>query len=90
MAHSLAVQDSNVQISSATGGQLLSYDRNQSSYWKNTNLAAGTGISVNSATGGTITVTNSAPDQTVSITAGTGISIKWNLPKFYRCQHRRY
>ena len=73
--------DSNVQISSATGGQLLSYDQTNG-YWKNTNLAAGTGISVNSATGGTITVTNSAPDQTVSLTAGTGISISGTYPSF--------
>lgn len=73
--------DSNVQISSATGGQLLSYDQTNG-YWKNTNLAAGTGISVNSATGGTITVTNSAPDQTVSLTAGTGISVSGTYPSF--------
>lgn len=73
--------DSNVQISSATGGQLLSYDQTNG-YWKNTNLAAGTGISVNSATGGTITVTNSAPDQTVSLTAGTGIGVSGTYPSF--------
>jgi hypothetical protein len=73
--------DSNVQITSPTGGQLLSYDQTNS-YWKNTNLAAGTGISVNSATGGTITVTNSAPDQTVSIASGTGISVTGTYPSF--------
>ena len=73
--------DSNVQITSPTGGQLLSYDQTNS-YWKNTNLAAGTGISVTSATGGTITVTNSAPDQTVSITGGTGISVSGTYPSF--------
>ena len=73
--------DSNVQITSPTGGQLLSYDQTNS-YWKNTNLAAGTGISVSSATGGTITVTNSAPDQTVSIASGTGISVTGTYPSF--------
>ena len=73
--------DSNVQITSATGGQLLSYDQTNS-YWKNTNLAAGTGISVSSATGGTITVTNSAPDQTVAIASGTGISVTGTYPNF--------
>ena len=73
--------DSNVQISSATGGQLLSYDQTNQ-YWKNTNLAAGTGISVSSATGGTITVTNSAPDQTVAIASGTGISVTGTYPNF--------
>lgn len=98
--------DSNVQITSATGGQLLSYDQTNG-YWKNTNLAAGTGITVNSATGGTITVTNAgvtqatagtgisvsagtgnvtitntAPDQTVAISAGTGISVSGTYPNF--------
>ena len=73
--------DANVQLSSPTGGQLLSYDQTNT-YWRNTNLAAGTGITVNSATNGVITVTNSAPDQTVSITAGTGISVTGTYPSF--------
>ncbi len=73
--------DSNVQLSSPTGGQLLSYS-SADSYWKNTNLAAGTGISVNSATNGVITVTNSAPDQTVAFTNGTGISVTGTYPNF--------
>jgi len=73
--------DSNVEISSVTGGQLLSYDQTNQ-YWKNTNLASGTGISVSSATSGTITVTNSAPDQTVSLSAGTGIGITGTYPNF--------
>lgn len=71
----------NVRITSVSGGQLLSYDQTNG-YWKNTNLAAGTGISVSSATGGTITVTNSAPDQTVTLTAGTGISVSGTYPSF--------
>lgn len=73
--------DSNVQINGVTGGQLLSYDQTNG-YWKNTNLAAGTGISVNSSTGGIITVTNTAPDQTVVISAGTGISVSGTYPNF--------
>ena len=98
--------DSNVQITSVTGGQLLSYDQTNS-YWKNTSLTAGTAISVSSATGGTITVnntgvtsavagtgisvsgatgavtiTNTAPDQTVSLTAGTAITITGTYPNF--------
>ena len=98
--------DSNVQITSPTGGQLLSYDQTNQ-YWKNTSLTAGTGITVSPATGGTITVTNdgvtqatagtgisvsagtgnvtitnTAPDQTVSITAGTGISVSGTYPSF--------
>jgi len=63
--------DSNVQITSVTGGQLLSYDQTNS-YWKNTNLTAGTAISVSSATGGTITVNNTG---VTSAVAGTGISV---------------
>ena len=98
--------DSNVQITSVTGGQLLSYDQTNG-YWKNTSLTAGTAISVSAATGGTITVnntgvtsavagtgisvsgatgavtiTNTAPDQTVSLTAGTGISVSGTYPSF--------
>jgi len=78
---SLGGTDDNVQLSSPTGGQLLTYDQTDS-YWKNTSLSAGTGITVTPATGGGLTVTNSAPDQTVSITAGTGISVSGTYPSF--------
>jgi hypothetical protein len=44
-------------------------------------LAASTGISVSGATGA-VTVTNTAPDQTVSLTAGTGISTSGTYPNF--------
>ena len=98
--------DSNVQITSPTGGQTLIYDQTNQ-YWKNANLTAGTAISVTNGTGGTITiantgvtalsagtgislsgstgsitVTNSAPDQTVTLTAGTGISTSGTYPSF--------
>lgn len=73
--------DQNVQLSSPTGGQLLTYS-SVDSYWKNTSLAAGTGISVGVATNGVITVTNSAPDQTVAFTNGTGISVTGTYPNF--------
>jgi hypothetical protein len=43
--------------------------------------AAGTGISVSGATGA-VTITNTAPDQTVSLTAGTGISTSGTYPNF--------
>lgn len=49
------------------------------------NLTAGTGISVSGGpitTSGSITVTNTAPDQTVSLTAGTGISVSGTYPSF--------
>lgn len=42
-------------------------------------VSAGTGISYNSATG---VITNSAPDQTVSLTGGTGISTSGTYPNF--------
>ena len=73
--------DSNVQLTSPTAAQLLSYSTT-SGYWKNTSLASGTGISVNNAASGVITVTNSAPDQTVAIASGTGISVTGTYPSF--------
>jgi len=48
-------------------------------------ISAGTGIGISETTstnGGTITVTNNAPDQTVSIAAGTGISTSGTYPNF--------
>ena len=42
-------------------------------------ISAGTGISYSSSTG---VVTNSAPDQTVALTAGTGISTSGTYPSF--------
>lgn len=42
-------------------------------------VSAGTGISYNSGTG---VITNSAPDQTVTLTAGTNISITGSYPSF--------
>ena len=49
-------------------------------------LTAGTGISLSGTnpitTSGNITVTNSAPDQTVVLTAGTGISVSGTYPSF--------
>ena len=48
-------------------------------------VSGGTGISVSGSpitSTGTITVTNSAPDQTVALTAGTGISVSGTYPNF--------
>ena len=81
--------DSNVQINGVTGGQLLSYDQTNG-YWKNTNLAAGTGISVSSATGGTITATNAAPDQTVSLTGAGTTSVTGTYPNFTITSNDQY
>jgi hypothetical protein len=44
-------------------------------------LTASTGISVSGSTGA-VTVTNTAPDQTVSISGGTGISTSGTYPNF--------
>lgn len=46
-----------------------------------TSAVAGTGINVSGATGA-VTITNTAPDQTVAITAGTGISVSGTYPSF--------
>jgi len=46
-----------------------------------TSIIAGTGISVDVSTGN-VTVTNSEPDQIVTITAGTGISVTGTYPDF--------
>lgn len=49
------------------------------------NGAGGTGISVTGGpitTSGTLTITNTAPDQVVSLTAGTGISTTGTYPNF--------
>ena len=46
---------------------------------------AGTGISVSGSpitTSGTLTITNTAPDQTVAIASGTGISVTGTYPSF--------
>ena len=44
-------------------------------------LTASTGISVSASTGA-VTVTNTAPDQTVAIASGTGISVTGTYPNF--------
>ena len=46
-----------------------------------TSIIAGTGISVDVSTGA-VTVTNSEPDQTVTLTNGTGISVTGTYPSF--------
>ncbi len=78
---SLGGTDDNVQLSSPTAAQLLTYSTT-SGYWKNTSLTAGTGITVGNAASGVITVTNSAPDQTVAITGTAPISVTGTYPNF--------
>jgi len=86
----------NVKINSPTNGQVLKYN-SSTSVWENStdtvgtgtvtqvNATAGTGISVSGSpitTSGTLTITNTAPDQTVSLTGGTGISTSGTYPNF--------
>lgn len=73
--------DSNAEIGIPTNGQLITYD-GQDQYWKNTSLTAGTAISVSTSTTGVLTIANTAPDQVVSLTAGTGISTSGTYPSF--------
>ena len=62
-----------VSITSPTGGQIITYNQT-GAFWKNTSLSSGTGITVTPTTAGALTVTNSAPDQTVALT-GAGINV---------------
>lgn len=86
----------NVKINSPTNGQVLKYN-STTSVWENStdaagtgtvtqvNATAGTGISVSGSpitTSGTLTITNTAPDQTVVLSAGTGISTSGTYPSF--------
>lgn len=70
----------NVSAQNPTNGQTIIYNQT-TSLWEKANLTAGTGISIGNGAG-SITVTNSAPDQTVSLTAGTGISTSGTYPSF--------
>ena len=67
-------------------GTTISYDNstyylasNPSAFIALTALSAGTGISYDNTTG---VITNSSPDQVVSLTAGSGISISGTYPSF--------
>jgi len=69
-------------IGTGLGG--TSYDGSSAMTITNTGVTsaiASTGISVSSATGD-VTFTNTAPDQTVVLTAGTGISTSGTYPNF--------
>ena len=84
----------NALAPSQTGntGKYLTTDGTDTSWSVNplgtvTSVAAsgGTGISVSGSpitTSGTLTITNTAPDQTVAIASGTGISVTGTYPSF--------
>ena len=63
--------DSNVQLTSASNGNILTYDGGNG-YWKNTDLTAGTGISVSKSANGVLTVTNTSPSSGGTVTSVTG------------------
>ena len=65
--------DSNAQITSPTGGQILSYDQ-VDAYWKNINISSGTGISVSVTTAGGITVTNTDTGSAQNIFKNVAVS----------------
>jgi hypothetical protein len=63
--------DSNVKLTSTANGNILTYDGGNG-YWKNTDLTAGTGISVSKSTNGVLTVTNTSPSSGGTVTSVTG------------------
>ena len=70
----------NVSAQNPTNGQTLIYNES-TSLWEKHTLTAGTGISVSNGAG-SITVTNSAPDQTVSLTGAGTTTISGTYPNF--------
>jgi hypothetical protein len=70
----------NVSAQSPSNGQVLIYNASTSLWEKNT-LTDGTGISITEGAG-TITITNSAPDQTVALTGAGTTSISGTYPNF--------
>ncbi len=72
--------DGNVRFGTLASGNTIIYDA-VDGVWKNANLTDGTGITITEGAG-SITITNSAPDQTVSLTASTGISTSGTYPSF--------
>jgi hypothetical protein len=70
----------NVSAQSPSNGQVLIYNASTSLWEKNT-LTDGTGITITEGAG-SITVTNSAPDQTVALTGAGTTSISGTYPNF--------
>ena len=70
----------NVSAQSPSNGQVLIYNASTSLWEKNT-LTDGTGISITEGAG-SITITNSAPDQTVALTGAGTTSISGTYPNF--------
>lgn len=78
----------NVSAQNPTNGQTLIYNES-TSLWEKHTLTAGTGISVSNGAG-SITVTNNAPDQTVSLTGAGTTSISGTYPSFTITSNDQY
>lgn len=76
----LPVANGGTGQTSYTNGQLLIGNSTGNTLTKAT-LTAGAGISVTNG-GGSITLTNTAPDQVVSLTAGSNVTITGSYPSF--------
>lgn len=69
-----------VLITSPTSGNTLIYDA-ATAVWKNANITAGFGVSVTNGAG-SITIANTAPDQTVALTGAGATTITGTYPNF--------
>ena len=73
------------QVLSANAGGIPTWITNTVGTVTSVDATAGTGISVSGGpitTSGSLTITNTAPDQVVAISAGTGISVSGPYPNF--------
>jgi hypothetical protein len=78
----------NVSAQSPSNGQTLIYNATTSLWTKGT-LTAGTGISIANGAG-SITVTNSAPDQTVALTGAGTTAVTGTYPNFTITSNDQY
>lgn len=69
----LGGSDSNAEIGLPSNGQIITYD-GQDGYWKNTDLTAGTGISVSESATGVLTVNNTDTGSTQAIFKNVAVS----------------
>lgn len=77
-----------VAITTKSNGQTLIYN-SSTSLWENHTLTAGTGISVTNGAG-SITIANTAPDQTVALTGAGTTSITGTYPNFTITSNDQY
>jgi hypothetical protein len=84
----LGQYEGDVQITTPANGQLLIRDQTAGK-WVNATLTDGTGISVTEGAG-SVTVTNTAPDQVVSITGAGTTSVTGTYPNFTVTSNDQY